>query len=179
MDKGDNHVSTAKTDSNVLPNPPSIEKAYRRKCIGLKKRLSEVETTNDDLRLQNMRGRRYVEKMRLESCILLQRLSELMGMAEQGETEDNNKHPDSNAKRRALELMRANADGLGIPDGDAEADLEGPEHEEHEDIKDGEQHRRGGKSSSTLKRNATAHEDSDDDMIEGNSEAQSSTVRTS
>lgn len=68
----------------ALPNPPSIEAAYKRKCIELKKRLSEVEATNDDLRLRNMRGVRYIEKMRLESCILLDRLALLMRMT--GET---------------------------------------------------------------------------------------------
>ncbi|KAI5293284.1 hypothetical protein KEM52_005685 [Ascosphaera acerosa] len=66
----------------ILPNPPSIEAAYRQKCITLKRRLQQVEATNEDLRLRNLRGRRYIEKMRLESCILLERLSVLMGMKE-------------------------------------------------------------------------------------------------
>ncbi|KAI5296847.1 hypothetical protein KEM55_005497, partial [Ascosphaera atra] len=67
----------------VLPNPPSVEAAYKRKCIELKKRLKEVEATNEELRYRNLRGRRYIEKMRLESCILLERLSVLMGMKEE------------------------------------------------------------------------------------------------
>ncbi|OAX78415.1 hypothetical protein ACJ72_07279 [Emergomyces africanus] len=65
------------------PNPPSIEAAYKRKCIELKKRLNEVEAANDTMRVRNAQGQRYIQKMRLESCILLERLAVLTGMAEE------------------------------------------------------------------------------------------------
>lgn len=110
-----------------------------------------------------------------------------MGMAEYGETEDN-KRSGADARKRALDLLRENADGgaddLGAHDGDGEGDgdgdIDGPEHEEREgreEREDGEQRRRAGKSTSTSQRNAATHDDSDDDTMEGNSEAHSSTVR--
>ncbi|OJJ47109.1 hypothetical protein ASPZODRAFT_132051 [Penicilliopsis zonata CBS 506.65] len=73
--------------SSALPstNPPSIESAYRRKCIALKKRLNEVEAENELMRLRNRRGWQYIQKMRLESCILLERLSKVTGMAEEAQ----------------------------------------------------------------------------------------------
>lgn len=67
-------------------NPPSVEVAYKRKCIALKKRLSEIEDENELMRVRNKRSWQYIQKMRLESCILLERLAESTGMAnEQGD----------------------------------------------------------------------------------------------
>ena len=63
-------------------NPPSVEAAYKRKCIALKRRLNEVEAENEIVRLRNRRGWQYIQKMRLESCILLERLSKVTGMTE-------------------------------------------------------------------------------------------------
>ncbi|KAK2816037.1 hypothetical protein FQN49_008045 [Arthroderma sp. PD_2] len=81
------------------PNPPSIEAAYKRKCIALKKRLNEVEAHNDAMRLRNAQGIRYIQKMRLESCILLERLSVLMGMA------DGSGRGEAEMSGRAMALM--------------------------------------------------------------------------
>ncbi|KMU91636.1 conserved hypothetical protein, variant [Coccidioides immitis H538.4] len=80
------------------PNPPSIESAYKQKCIDLKKRLQEIESHNEALRARNERGHRYLQKMRLESCILLERLGLLTGM-----TDENGPGPEIRA--RALALM--------------------------------------------------------------------------
>ncbi|KAM5432156.1 hypothetical protein McanCB49686_006428 [Microsporum canis] len=87
-----NHNATNPQNASMAPhpNPPSIEAAYKRKCIALKKRLNEVEAHNEAMRLRNAQGIRYIQKMRLESCILLERLSVLMGMADgsgRGESE--------------------------------------------------------------------------------------------
>jgi hypothetical protein len=79
------------------PNPPSIEAAYKRKCIELKKRLNEIEAANEAMRLRNEQGRRYIQKMRLESCILLERLSVLTGM-----TEEHGSNPELRARAAAL-----------------------------------------------------------------------------
>ncbi|KAI1911997.1 hypothetical protein LOZ61_003538 [Ophidiomyces ophidiicola] len=68
------------------PNPPSIEAAYKLKCIELKKRLQEVEANNDAMRLRNERGWRYIQKMRLESSMLLERLGLLTGMTDENAT---------------------------------------------------------------------------------------------
>jgi hypothetical protein len=67
------------------PNPPSIEAAYKRKCIALKKRLNEIEAENDIMRTRNKRSLQYVQKMRLESCILLERLAKVTGMVEEAQ----------------------------------------------------------------------------------------------
>ncbi|KAK4239620.1 Non-histone protein 10 [Achaetomium macrosporum] len=55
--------------------PPSVEEAYRRKCIQLKQRTSEVEEANDAARLRLARLKRQVEKMRLERAFLLEQLA--------------------------------------------------------------------------------------------------------
>lgn len=67
------------------PNPPSVEAAYKRKCIALKKRLNEIEAENELMRVRNQRGLKYVQKMRLESCILLERLAKVTGMADEAQ----------------------------------------------------------------------------------------------
>ncbi|KAL2064220.1 hypothetical protein VTL71DRAFT_4714 [Oculimacula yallundae] len=55
--------------------PPSVEEAYKRKCIELKQRLNEVEAANDAQRLRIERARRSVYKMRLERAFLLEQLA--------------------------------------------------------------------------------------------------------
>ncbi|PGH09037.1 hypothetical protein AJ79_05766 [Helicocarpus griseus UAMH5409] len=83
--KGLAHQNHHSSNNNIHapPNPPSIEAAYKRKCIELKKRLNEVEASNDAMRIRNAQGHRYIQKMRLESCMLLERLAVLTGMAEE------------------------------------------------------------------------------------------------
>jgi hypothetical protein len=72
--------STPLTTSNLIAAPPpalppSIEDAYRRKCIQLKTRLNEVEESNDASRLRLVRIQRGIEKLRLERAFLLEQLS--------------------------------------------------------------------------------------------------------
>ncbi|PBP21815.1 HMG box protein [Diplocarpon rosae] len=55
--------------------PPTVEEAYRRKCIELKQRLIEVEQANDAQRIRTDRARRAVQKMRLERSFLLEQLA--------------------------------------------------------------------------------------------------------
>ena len=57
------------------PLPPSVEEAYRRKCIQLKQRTNEVEDANDAARLRLDRLKRQIEKMRLERAFLLEQLA--------------------------------------------------------------------------------------------------------
>lgn len=63
--------------ANSIPPtlPPSVEEAYRRKCIQLKQRTSEVEEANDAARVRLTRLKRQVEKMRLERAFLLEQLA--------------------------------------------------------------------------------------------------------
>src|SRR5215471_6813203 len=76
----ENNSASNSGNTQPPPNPPSIEAAYKRKCIELKKRLSEIEAANDAMRARNAQGHRYIQKMRLESCMLLERLAVLTGM---------------------------------------------------------------------------------------------------
>lgn len=106
-------TNTANTANVPLPppNPPSVEAAYKRKCIELKKRLNEIEAHNDAMRARNAHGLRYIQKMRLESCILLERLAALTGMAEEG-------GPNPELRSRAMDLM--NDTGSFLEDHEAE-----------------------------------------------------------
>ncbi|KAF4581902.1 HMG box protein [Ophiocordyceps camponoti-floridani] len=62
--------------SSVPPSlPPSVEEAYRRKCVQLKNRTSEVEDANDAARLRLARIKRQVEKLRIERAFLLEQLA--------------------------------------------------------------------------------------------------------
>jgi len=58
--------------------PPSVEEAYRKKCIELKRRMAEVENSNDSFRLRKTRLLRGIRKMRLERTILLDLLGKRM-----------------------------------------------------------------------------------------------------
>ena len=60
------------------PLPPSVEEAYRKKCIELKRRMNEVEDSNDGLRLRKARLQRGIRKMRLERAYLLDILAKRM-----------------------------------------------------------------------------------------------------
>ncbi|CAD6505383.1 BgTH12-00874, partial [Blumeria graminis f. sp. triticale] len=63
--------------SGVIPPelPPSVEEAYRAKCIQLKHRLSEVEEANDNARARIVRINRSIQKSRLERAFLLEQLA--------------------------------------------------------------------------------------------------------
>lgn len=60
------------------PLAPSVEKAYYRKCIELKRRLNEVESANDELKTRKVRLDRGIMKMRLERAFLLDELRKRM-----------------------------------------------------------------------------------------------------
>ena len=60
------------------PLPPSVEEAYRRKCIDLKQRTKEVEESNDAARIRKERLNRGIRKMRLERAFLLEMLGKRM-----------------------------------------------------------------------------------------------------
>ncbi|KAK4690169.1 hypothetical protein P7C71_g6553, partial [Lecanoromycetidae sp. Uapishka_2] len=63
---------------NPPPLPPSVEEAYRKKCIELKRRMTEVEESNDAYRLRKARLTRGIRKMRLERAYLLEILGRRM-----------------------------------------------------------------------------------------------------
>ncbi|KAL4968561.1 uncharacterized protein BDV14DRAFT_143858 [Aspergillus stella-maris] len=92
--------TTRVSTSQPSTNPPSVEIAYKRKCIALKKRLSEIEAENELMRTRNRRGHQYIQKMRLESCILLERLATVTGMAE--EVQQAGMNPELHARASAI-----------------------------------------------------------------------------
>ncbi|KAL8662367.1 MAG: hypothetical protein Q9202_004762 [Teloschistes flavicans] len=59
------------------PLPPSVEAAYKKKCVQLKKRMIELDEANDAARRRKMRNIRFINKMRLERAYLLEKLCEL------------------------------------------------------------------------------------------------------
>ncbi|KAA8650730.1 uncharacterized protein ATNIH1004_003418 [Aspergillus tanneri] len=107
-------METSAKQSTSIPssNPPSVEVAYKRKCIALKKRLSEIESENELMRLRNRRGWQYIQKMRLESCILLERLAKVTGMAEEAQAGVN---PELRARAAAMmsNISTLNGSGAG------------------------------------------------------------------
>ncbi|EON64412.1 hypothetical protein W97_03643 [Coniosporium apollinis CBS 100218] len=58
--------------------PPSVEEAYHKKCIELKRRINEVEANNDAARLRKTRVNRAIMKLRLERAMLLEQLEKRM-----------------------------------------------------------------------------------------------------
>jgi hypothetical protein len=64
--------------SHGTPLAPSVEKAYYRKCIELKRRLTEVEAANDEAKIRRVRLDRAIMKMRLERAFLLDELRKRM-----------------------------------------------------------------------------------------------------
>jgi len=66
----------APPNGSVPPElPPSVEEAYRKKCVELKRRLNEVEEANDASRQRISRIHRSVQKLRLERAFLLEQLA--------------------------------------------------------------------------------------------------------
>jgi len=60
------------------PLPPSVEAAYYRKCIQLKRRINEIEESNDAVRLRKARVERAILKLRLERTFLLEQIESRM-----------------------------------------------------------------------------------------------------
>ncbi|KAL8800632.1 MAG: hypothetical protein Q9182_005045 [Xanthomendoza sp. 2 TL-2023] len=69
--------SIVKGDTAPAPLPPSVEAAYKKKCIQLKQRLNDIEAENAAKRIRIDRNKRFVEKMRLEQAILLEHLGKI------------------------------------------------------------------------------------------------------
>ena len=66
-----------KGETAPAPLPPSVEAAYKKKCIQLKKRLNEIEADNASKRIRMDRNKRFIEKMRLEQAIMLEHLGKI------------------------------------------------------------------------------------------------------
>ncbi|CAG8024646.1 unnamed protein product [Penicillium nalgiovense] len=108
-------MEASRQPSSIPPaNPPSVEIAYKRKCIALKKRLAEVEAENEIMRTRNRRGSQYIQKMRLETCMLLERLTKVTGMADEAKTGAAN--PELRARAAAMMNPAQGGPGLLLED---------------------------------------------------------------
>jgi hypothetical protein len=75
------------------PLPPSVETAYYRKCIELKRRITEIEDNNDAQRLKKLRIERAILKMRLERAMLLEQIAEKMAEHNPDDSDESNSPP--------------------------------------------------------------------------------------
>ncbi|PNH26707.1 hypothetical protein BJF96_g9964 [Verticillium dahliae] len=108
-------------DPTAIPPalPPSVEEAYRRKCIQLKQRTSEVEDENDATRVRLARIRRQVEKMRLERAMLLEQLTRRTST--NVEDSDGSPSPPPTPKEKPLRTKRGHRKPSLLADIDAAA----------------------------------------------------------
>jgi hypothetical protein len=112
---------------NNNANPPSIELAYKKKCIQLKKRLNEIEAENDSMRARNKRAKSYIQKMRLETCIMLERLATLTGMLDDQQAQSGSgplANPELRAKAAAIMDDARAAVGHDVLDDETEGSSE-------------------------------------------------------
>lgn len=68
------NFSTAARAFSQKDLPPSVETAYYRKCIDLRRRINDIEENNDGTRQRIQRLNRGIQKMRLERAFLLEQL---------------------------------------------------------------------------------------------------------
>ncbi|KAJ4230066.1 hypothetical protein NW759_003427 [Fusarium solani] len=106
--------------STAIPTalPPSVEEAYRRKCIQLKNRTSEVEDANDAARLRLARIKRQVEKLRIERAFLLEQLAKRTSA--NVEDSDGSPSPPPTPKDKPLRTKRGHRKSM-MPDAEAKA----------------------------------------------------------
>ncbi|CAI7602307.1 unnamed protein product [Penicillium glandicola] len=154
-------MEASRQPSSIPPaNPPSVEIAYKRKCIALKKRLAEVEAENELMRTRNRRGSQYIQKMRLETCMLLERLTKVTGMADEAKTGAAN--PELRA--RAAAMMNPGG-GAGVL---LEDDTEGSSDEQPRTPEE-----RPLRVKRSRKSNATGIDGADDDLPAHDGQAES------
>ncbi|PNS17472.1 Non-histone protein 10 [Sphaceloma murrayae] len=107
-------TSTANT-----PLPPSVEKAYYRKCIELKRRLNEVEEANDAARLRRARLDRAILKMRLERALLFEQLEKRMEYVDEEEKAREERSMADGERERERDLVAAERErGRGSGEGE-------------------------------------------------------------
>ncbi|KAF9770449.1 hypothetical protein IL306_012015 [Fusarium sp. DS 682] len=98
--------------------PPSVEEAYRRKCVQLKNRTNEVEDANDAARLRLARIKRQVEKLRIERAFLLEQLAKRTSA--NVEDSDGSPSPPPTPKDKPLRTKRGHRKSM-MPDADPKA----------------------------------------------------------
>ncbi|KIW02474.1 hypothetical protein, variant [Verruconis gallopava] len=105
--------------SSNSPLPPSVETAYYRKCIELKRRINEIEENNDTLRVKKMRIERAILKMRLERAMLLEQIA--AKMKDNPDDSDDSNSPPPTPQDRPLRSKRAHRKTTPPPAGGTNA----------------------------------------------------------
>ncbi|KAI8942066.1 hypothetical protein NX059_000165 [Plenodomus lindquistii] len=92
--------------------PPSVETAYYRKCIDLRRRITDIEDSNDGTRLRITRLNRGIQKMRLERAFLLEQINKHMEY--NADDSDRSSSPPPTPTDKPLRSKRSGAvDGSG------------------------------------------------------------------
>jgi non-histone protein 10 len=115
-------ISVLQSIMPAIPStlPPSVEEAYRRKCVQLKNRTNEVEEANDAARLRLARIKRQVEKMRVERAFLLEQLAKRTSA--NVEDSDGSPSPPPTPKDKPLRTKRGHRKSM-MPDTDTKTSV--------------------------------------------------------
>ncbi|KAI0127574.1 putative HMG box-containing protein C10F6.08c [Xylariales sp. AK1849] len=125
----------APSSSNPPPLAPTVEEAYRRKCIQLKQRSQEIEEENDAYRLRLERLERQVQKLRLERAILLEQLGKRTST--NVEDSEGSSSPPPTPKDKPLRLKRSHRNA-SLPGGDNDPTANGGSFTAHQASPDSE-----------------------------------------
>ncbi len=116
------------------PLAPSQELAYRKKCIALKRRLMEVESSNDATRRRISQEKDHVQKMRLMRAILLNHLKTIMETPGKKLTPEQLEQIGVMANGHPAELAGQDVMLDGRPDGEGLLDDSSEESEEEPEV---------------------------------------------
>ncbi|KAI9830107.1 MAG: hypothetical protein M1826_005101 [Phylliscum demangeonii] len=95
----------------LVPLPPSVEQAYRGKCVELKRRMKEIEEVNDAYRIRKVRLQRGIMKLRLERAFLLEQLGKRT--SERVDDSDGSPSPPPTPEERPLRPKRGHKRSAG------------------------------------------------------------------
>lgn len=116
------------------PLAPSQEAAYRKKCIQLKRRLTEIETNNDATRRRIEQEKQHVQKMRLMRAILLDHLKTIAETPGKKLSPEQLEELGLRADGRARVSEMVGIEGETRPDGEGLLDDSSDESEEDPEV---------------------------------------------
>jgi len=99
--------------------PPSVEAAYYRKCIELKRRVNEIESNNDKMRTSIERSHRACDKLRLERNVLIAEITRQTAQKETGSQKSES--PPPTPQEKPTRTKRSRKQGTPTVDGSAAA----------------------------------------------------------
>lgn len=118
--------ATAARSQSSKDLPPSVETAYYRKCIELRRRINDIDENNDATRLRIQRLSRGVQKMRLERAFLLEQLHKHMEY--NVDDSDRSSSPPPTPTDKPLRSKRSHRKGTPPPAGQLGSGLPGAQH---------------------------------------------------